>query len=135
MFRNVVFFWFTCLTKLITTHQNVLISSGLAAIYAAVKEKLPEAEAEEIIGDFEACYESRPWLAMVNSDKGITNLHAPNDIIIDASMPNVVRDSGKMWNKMNELEDTKCLIPDRCYATTYQEVISFVKTKGQFDVA
>jgi len=110
-------------------------NSGLAAIFSALNEKLSESEAKAIIADFEACYETRPWLAMVNSDKGITNLHAPNDIIIDASMPNVVRDSGKMWNKMDALEDTKCLIPDRCYATTYQEVISFVKTKGQFDVS
>ncbi|CAB9511599.1 Isocitrate dehydrogenase [NADP] [Seminavis robusta] len=110
-------------------------NEGLAALFDKVKDKLPEAEAKKIIEDFEACYETRPWLAMVNSDKGITNLHAPNDIIIDASMPVVIRDSGKMWNKMNELEDTKCLIPDRCYASTYQEVISFVKTKGQFDVS
>jgi isocitrate dehydrogenase len=110
-------------------------NQGLAVIFAVVKEKLPEAEAKQIIADFEACYETRPWLAMVDSDKGITNLHAPNDVIVDASMPVVIRDSGKMWNKMNELEDTKCIIPDRCYATTYQEVMSFVKTKGQFDVS
>ena len=68
---------------------------------------------------------------MVNSDKGITNLHAPNDIIIDASMPVVIRDSGKMWNQLNEMEDTKCVIPDRCYATIYQECINYVKTHGQ----
>lgn len=87
--------------------------------------------------DIESCLEdpNKPWLAMVDSDKGITNLHAPNDVIIDASMPVVVRDSGKMWNKFGEMEDTKCLIPDRCYATVYQEVISYVKTHGQFDVA
>ena len=72
---------------------------------------------------------------MVNSDKGITNLHVPSDIIIDASMPVVIRDSGQMWNRDGELEDTKCLIPDRSYATMYQEMISYVKTKGQFDVA
>jgi len=115
--------------------MQMICSGGLASIFSAVEQKLPEDEAKQIISDFEACYDTRPWLAMVNSDKGITNLHKNNDIIIDASMPNVVRDSGKMWNKMNELEDTKCLIPDRCYATTYQEVISFVKTKGQFDVS
>jgi len=108
---------------------------GLASMYDMITDKLPAKEAVGIIQDFEACYENQPWLAMVNSDKGITNLHAPNDIIIDASMPVVIRDSGKMWNKLNELEDTKCLIPDRCYATMYQEVISYVKTKGQFDVA
>jgi isocitrate dehydrogenase len=110
-------------------------NSGLGSMYEVIQAKLPASEADAVIADFEACYEDRPWLAMVNSDKGITNLHAPNDIIIDASMPVVVRDSGKMWNKLNELEDVKCLIPDRCYATMYQEVISYVKTHGQFDVA
>lgn len=112
-------------------------NSGLASIYERLDNKLTEEQAAAIKKDFEACYErpDRPWLAMVDSDKGITNLHAPNDIIIDASMPVVVRDSGKMWNKLGEMEDTKCLIPDRCYATMYQEVISYVKTHGQFDVA
>lgn len=62
-------------------------------------------------------------------------LLAPNDIIIDASMPVVIRDSGKMWNKLNEMEDTKCIIPDRCYATMYQECINYVKSNGQFDVS
>lgn len=66
-----------------------------------MKNKLPEAQAQVILDDFEKCYEDRPWLAMVNSDKGITNLHVPSDIIIDASMPVVVRDSGKMWNKVS----------------------------------
>lgn len=110
-------------------------NQGLTSIFAEVKKHCSEEEASQIIADFDACYDTRPWLAMVNSDKGITNLHAPNDIIIDASMPVVVRDSGKMWNKLNEMEDTKCLIPDRCYATMYQEVLSYVKTKGQFDVS
>ena len=136
-------------------------NNGLGAVLKKVEKKLPEDKAKEVLADFEACYEDRPWLAMVNSDKGITNLvrlwyavnvlvynthvwlillrvllqHVPSDIIIDASMPVVIRDSGKMWNKFNELEDTKCLIPDRCYATTYQEAISYVKTKGQFDVS
>ena len=110
-------------------------NSGLASMFEVMNEKLPAEQAKAIQDDFNACYETRPWLAMVNSDKGITNLHAPNDIIIDASMPNVVRDSGKMWNKDDELEDTKCMIPDRCYATMYQEVFSFVKTQGQFDAA
>ena len=106
-------------------------NNGLASIFEVVGAKLEAEEAKEIIDDFNACYEGKPWLAMVNSDKGITNLHAPNDIIIDASMPVVIRDSGKMWNKLNELEDTKCVIPDRCYATIYQECISYVKTHGQ----
>mmetsp|Transcript_28659 Transcript_28659/g.40288 ORF Transcript_28659/g.40288 Transcript_28659/m.40288 type:complete len:804 (-) Transcript_28659:187-2598(-) len=122
-------------------HGDVLESiganpnNGLGAVLEAVEKKLPEAEAKVILDDFEACYEGRPWLAMVDSDKGITNLHVPSDVIIDASMPVVVRDSGKMWNKLGELEDTKCLIPDRSYATTYQEVINYVKTHGQFDVS
>lgn len=110
-------------------------NNGLGAVLKKVEKELPEDKAAEVLADFEACYEDRPWLAMVNSDKGITNLHVPSDIIIDASMPVVIRDSGKMWNKMGELEDTKCIIPDRCYASMYQEAISFVKTKGQFDVA
>jgi len=114
--------------------------SGLASMWerleaAVAAGDLTQSEADTIHQDFEACYESRPWLAMVNSDKGITNLHAPNDVIIDASMPVVVRDAGQMWNRLGELEDTKCLIPDRCYATTYQEVINYVKTNGQFDVS
>ena len=110
-------------------------NNGLGAVLEQIRAKLPSDQAKEIEADIEACYEDRPWLAMVNSDKGITNLHAPNDIIIDASMPVVIRDSGKMWNKLNEMEDTKCLIPDRCYATMYQEAISYVKTNGQFDPA
>jgi len=110
-------------------------NSGLSFIYDVVDNKCTKEQAKEIRDDFEKCFETRPWLAMVNSDKGITNLHAPNDIIIDASMPVVIRDSGKMWNKLGELEDTKCMIPDRCYATMYQEVISYVKTHGQFDVS
>jgi isocitrate dehydrogenase len=110
-------------------------NSGLASMMATMDKKLPAEQAAQIKADLDACYENRPWLAMVNSDKGITNLHAPNDIIIDASMPVVVRDSGKMWNKLDEMEDTKCLIPDRCYAGIYQEAISYVKTNGQFDVA
>lgn len=122
-------------------HADVLESiganpnNGLASVYSSLESKLPSDQAAAIKADFEACYEDRPWLAMVNSDKGITNLHVPSDIIIDASMPVVIRDSGQMWNKDGELEDTKCLIPDRSYATMYQEMINYVKTKGQFDVA
>lgn len=110
-------------------------NNGLGSVYSSIENKLAPDEAAAIKADFEACYESRPWLAMVNSDKGITNLHVPSDIIIDASMPVVIRDSGQMWNKDDELEDAKCLIPDRSYATMYQEMINYVKTKGQFDVA
>jgi isocitrate dehydrogenase len=81
------------------------------------------------------CYAIQPGLAMVDSDNGITNLHVPSDVIIDASMPCVVRDSGKMWNAAGELEDTKAIIPDRCYATMYQAMIEDCKAHGQFDVA
>lgn len=111
---------------------------GLGSILEVVQTKLEDRKkAKEIEADFKRCYgtEDRPWLAMVNSDKGITNLHAPNDIIIDASMPVVIRDSGMMWNEDGELEDCKCVIPDRSYSTLYQEVINYVKTNGQFDVA
>merc|ERR1712224_630043 len=76
---------------------------------------LSEAEQKEIMADLESCFEHRPDLAMVDSDKGITNLHVPSDVIIDASMPAMIRSSGKMWNKKGELQDTKCLIPDRSY--------------------
>jgi len=110
-------------------------NNGFGAVLESIDSKLPADKAAEIRADIDAAYEERPWLAMVNSDKGITNLHVPSDIIIDASMPVVVRDSGQMWNKDNELEDTKCMIPDRSYATMYQEVISYCKTHGQFDVA
>ena len=109
-------------------------NNGLGDVYDKI-ENLPRAQRKQVELDLEACYKDRPWLAMVNSNKGITNLHVPSDVIVDASMPVVIRDSGQMWNKDDELEDTKCLIPDRCYATMYQEVISFVKAKGQFDVA
>jgi len=109
-------------------------NNGLGDLYEKIAT-LPSAKREEIEADIAAVYEKRPWLAMVNSSKGITNLHVPSDVIVDASMPVVIRDSGMMWNKDNALEDTKCLIPDRCYATMYQEIISFCKTNGQFDVA
>lgn len=109
-------------------------NNGLGDLYEKLK-KLPETQRQEIVDDINKTYESRPWLAMVDSSKGITNLHVPSDVIIDASMPVVIRDSGKMWNKDNELEDVKCVIPDRCYATIYQEMMSFIKQSGQFDVS
>ena len=109
-------------------------NNGLGDVYDKI-EALPRTRRKEVEMDIEACYKERPWLAMVNSAKGITNLHVPSDVIVDASMPVVIRDSGQMWNKDDQLEDTKCLIPDRCYAPMYQEVISFVKSKGQFDVS
>lgn len=96
-------------------------------------ENLPEAKRREIEQEIEACYADSPDLAMVNSDKGITNLHVPSDVIIDASMPAMIRSSGKMWNKNNQLQDTKAVIPDRSYAGVYQETIDFCKKHGAFD--
>jgi isocitrate dehydrogenase len=113
---------------------GVNTNNGLADLYEKLK-KVPESTRGEVLADIENCYAQRPWLAMVDSSKGITNLHMPNDVIIDASMPVVIRDSGKMWNKDNELEDVKCVIPDRCYATAYQEIMSYCKQAGQFDVS
>jgi isocitrate dehydrogenase len=109
-------------------------NNGLDDVYQKIK-KLPDAQRAAIEADIQATYENRPWLAMVNSTKGITNLHVPNDVIVDASMPVVIRDSGMMWNKDDRLEDVKCIIPDRSYATMYQEIMSFCRTNGQFDVS
>jgi isocitrate dehydrogenase len=108
--------------------------NGLAAVLDTVAS-LPEAQKAAIEADIEANYAKRPGLAMVDSDRGITNLHVPSDVIIDASVPCVVRDSGKMWNKDNALEDTKLLIPDRSYARFYAAVMEDCKVNGQFDVA
>ncbi len=105
---------------------------GLGDLYKKIAA-LDEAKRNEIEADIQAVYTKNPSLAMVDSDKGITNLHASNDIIIDASMPVVIRDSGKMWNADGQLQDTKAIIPDRCYATFYQEAISFCKENGAFD--
>ncbi len=105
---------------------------GLGDLYAKIA-KLHADKKAEIEADIQAVYKKRPALAMVDSDKGITNLHASNDIIIDASMPNVVRDSGGMWNAKGELQDTKAVIPDRCYSKWYQEAIDFCKVNGAFD--
>lgn len=107
---------------------------GLGDLYAKLN-KLPDGKRAEIEADIQAVYTKRPALAMVDSDKGITNLHASNDIIIDASMPVVVRDSGKMWGADGKLHDTKCVIPDRSYSTFYQEAFTFCKEHGQFDPA
>ena len=107
---------------------------GLGDLYKKLAN-LDEAKRKEIEADIDAVYETAPAIAMVNSDKGITNLHASNDIIIDASMPVVIRDSGKMWNADGQLQDTKAIIPDRCYSTFYQEAISYCKEHGAFDPA
>jgi isocitrate dehydrogenase len=105
---------------------------GLGELYKKI-QSLPEAKRAEIEADIKAVYDKRPALAMVDSDKGITNLHAPNDIIVDASMPVVVREAGKMWGADGKLHDTKAMIPDRCYATFYQEIIEDCQKHGAFD--
>ncbi len=107
---------------------------GLGDLYKKIAN-LPTSIRQEIEADIDAVYEDAPALAMVNSDKGITNLHASNDIIIDASMPVVIRDSGKMWNAQGKLQDTKAIIPDRCYSTFYQEAIDYCKKNGAFNPA
>ncbi len=111
---------------------GVNVNNGLGDLYAKIA-KLPEAKRAEIEADIQATYKTRPELAMVNSDKGITNLHVPSDIIVDASMPAMIRDSGKMWGTDGKLHDTKAMIPDRCYARIYQVVIEDCKKNGAFD--
>jgi len=106
--------------------------NGLGDVYAKIAE-LPEDERKAIEADIQAVYETRPPLAMVNSDKGITNLHVPSDVIIDASMPAAIRSSGKMWGPDGKLHDTKAMIPDRNYAGVYQATIDFCKEHGAFD--
>jgi isocitrate dehydrogenase len=105
---------------------------GMGDLYLKIA-KLPEAKRAEIEADIQEVYKKRPELAMVDSDKGITNLHASNDIIIDASMPVVIRDSGGMWGPDGKLHDVKCVIPDTSYSEWYQECIDFCKKNGQFD--
>ncbi|WP_162416733.1 NADP-dependent isocitrate dehydrogenase [Cyclobacterium roseum] len=107
-------------------------NNGFAAVVSAL-DQLPADKKKAIEADIEACYAESPDLAMVNSDKGITNLHVPSDVIIDASMPAMIRTSGQMWNKNNELQDAKAIIPDRSYAGVYQETIDFCKKHGAFD--
>ncbi|WP_143959735.1 NADP-dependent isocitrate dehydrogenase [Litoribacter populi] len=111
---------------------GVNVRNGFGDLISSL-EKLPAEKRQEIESDIEACYNESPDLAMVNSDKGITNLHVPSDVIIDASMPAMIRTSGQMWNKNNQLQDTKAVIPDRSYASVYQETIDFCKKNGAFD--
>ncbi len=106
--------------------------NGVGDVYARIAD-LPDAQRQAIEGDLQATYQTRPALAMVNSDKGITNLHVPSDVIIDASMPAAIRSSGKMWGADGKLHDTKALIPDRNYAGVYQATIDFCKQHGAFD--
>ncbi len=107
-------------------------NNGLGDVYSKI-QSLDEQQQAEIIADIKAVYKSRPDLAMVDSDKGITNLHVPSDVIVDASMPAMIRSSGQMWNKDGKQHDTKAVIPDRCYAGIYQKTIEFCKQHGAFD--
>jgi len=111
---------------------GVDINNGIGDLYAHLGE-LPAEKRAEIEADLKAEYAQRPQLAMVNSDKGITNLHVPSDVIVDASMPAMIRDSGKMWGPDGQLHDTKAVIPDRCYAGVYQTVIDDCRLHGAFD--
>ncbi len=113
---------------------GVNVNNGLGDVYAKI-QSLPADKKAEIEADIQEVYKNRPALAMVDSDKGITNLHVPNDIIIDASMPVVIRDGGKMWGPDGELHDTKAMIPDRCYATMYQEMVEDCQKNGAYDVS
>ena len=106
--------------------------NGLGDLYVKLKT-LPDDQRKTIEADIQEVYKKRPAMAMVNSDKGITNLHVPSDIIIDASIPPVIRDSGKMWNPEGKLQDTKVVIPDASYAPVYHEVVEFCKKHGAFD--
>src|SRR5690554_4411555 len=107
-------------------------NNGMASVYDNIKS-LPQSQQEEIEEAIHACYEHRPEMAMVDSVKGITNLHVPSDVIVDASMPAMIRNSGKMWGRDGKLKDTKAVMPESTYARIYQEMINFCKTNGAFD--
>jgi isocitrate dehydrogenase len=107
-------------------------NNGISSIYEKIKE-LPTAQREQIERDLHACYATRPELAMVDSVKGISNLHAPNDVIVDASMPAMIRVGGKMYGPDGKLKDTKAVMPESTYARIYQEIINFCKSNGAFD--
>jgi isocitrate dehydrogenase len=135
MFGHAVSVFFaSALTKhaAVLKELGVNLNNGLGDLYTKIA-KLPEAARAEIEADIKACYAAGPELAMVNSDKGITNLHVPSDVIVDASMPAMIRESGRMWGPDGKLHDTKAMIPDRCYARVYQVVIEDCKKHGAFD--
>ena len=113
---------------------GVEANNGIGDVYSKIAD-LPDNQREQIEADIQAVYANQPALAMVNSDKGITNLHVPSDVIIDASMPAAIRSSGQMWSPDGDLHDTKAMIPDRCYAGIYQEAFTFCREHGAFDVA
>jgi isocitrate dehydrogenase len=108
--------------------------NGLGDLLAKI-QNLPDEKRAEIEKDIQDVYAIRPPMAMVDSDRGITNLHVPNNVIIDASMPAMIRDSGKMWNPDGELQDVKAVLPDRCYATTYKTIVEDCRQNGAFDPA
>lgn len=126
--------------ELVEKHEPLLnelgvdFNNGVGDLLSKV-ETLPQEKHEEIKADLQACYDKGPALAMVNSDRGITNLHVPSDVIIDASMPAMIRDSGKMWNARGERQDTLAVIPDSSYAGIYQATIEFCREHGAFDPA
>jgi isocitrate dehydrogenase len=111
---------------------GVNVNNGLSNLYEKL-ESLPTTQRDEVIRDLHACHEHRPELAMVDSAKGISNLHAPNDVIVDASMPAMIRLGGKMWGADGKPKDTKAVVPESTFARIYQEVINFCKTNGNFD--
>jgi len=135
IFGNIVSVYFDeVFTKNAETFAKLGINpnNGLGDLYAKI-ETLPADQKAAIEADIEAVYAKNPAIAMVNSEKGITNLHVPSDVIVDASVPAAIRTSGKMWNKAGELQDTLMLIPDRCYSGIYQTAIDFCKKNGAFD--
>ena len=137
MFGQVVSVYYAdVLTKYADTLKQlgVDLNNGLGDLYAKIKT-LPADKQAAIEADIQALYSKQPPLAMVNSDKGITNLHVPSDVIVDASMPAMIRDSGKMWGADGKLQDTVAMIPDRCYAGVYQAVIEDCKQHGAFNPA
>ena len=111
---------------------GVDLTNGFGDLLANIK-KLPQDKQDQILADIEKIYQKNPDVAMVNSDRGITNLHVPSDVIIDASMPSMIRNSGKMWDKNGDLKDAKAIIPDSSYASVYQATIDFCKENGAFD--
>ena len=111
---------------------GVDVRNGFGDLIAKI-EQLPNDQKSAILGDIQSCYESQPSIAMVNSDKGITNLHVPSDVIVDASMPAMIRNSGQMWDAAGKLKDTKAVLPDSSYAKIYQVVIDYCKKHGAFD--
>ena len=116
----------------ILAELGVNVNNGFGNLLEAI-QKLPDAKRSEIEADIQTAYKNLPELAMVNSSKGITNLHVPSDVIIDASMPAMIRASGQMWNKEGKLQDTIAVIPDASYAGVYQETVAFCKEHGAFD--